>query len=79
METLSTTMVKMFWDFLIFYKIFLSPQVKWNVVIINPLSTNPQKWSTTLKQIFGCCRHKQLTCVLPFLGKKSLQLRSRLV
>ena len=23
---------------------------------INPLSTNPTKWSNTLKQFLGCCR-----------------------
>ena len=28
-------MVIIFWDFLIFYQIFLLPQVKWSVVIIN--------------------------------------------
>ena len=32
---LSTTMVIIFWDFLMFYPFFLSPQVRWSAIIIN--------------------------------------------
>ena len=32
-----------------------------------------------LRKVYLLASKKQLTCVLPFLGKKSLQLRSRLV
>ena len=31
------------------------------------------------KKVFSVAQKKELVCVLPFIGKKSLQLRSRLV
>ena len=34
-QTMSTIMVIIFWDFLIFYQIFLSPQMKRSVIISN--------------------------------------------
>ena len=36
----TTTMVITFWDLLIFYQIFLSPQVKWSVIISNKHGTS---------------------------------------
>ena len=37
-------------------------------ILINPLSTNPTKWSDTLKQFVGCCRRIVCVCLTILWG-----------
>ena len=40
----------------------------YGLIVINPLSTKPTKWSKTLKQFVGCCRQIVWVCLAILCG-----------
>ena len=41
-----------------------------DLLFVNPLSTNPIKWSNTLKQFVGCCRRFLCVCLIILWGRR---------